>query len=179
MAAILDFCRFLPIKWPKSKIFKIHQSDLWNVTQGRYMQNFRFLACMVSKWMYLLCFWDIAIWSSCAYSNYLRTQIFKKSYLGLRIIFFDAVFCLLLYSMRSLKITKHDFWPLDPPPCGLNLKITTFNIKPTPKIFLALYTTPTNSKSSYKNPGRLLKMWYTVTQCPTYGPIIAAIAGLL
>ena len=118
MAAILDFCRFLPIKWPKSKIFKIHQPDLWNVTQGRYMQNFRFLACMVSKWMYLLCFRDIAIWSSRAYSNYPRTQIFKKSYLGLRIIFFDAVFCLLLYSMRSLKITKHDFWPLDPP-CGL------------------------------------------------------------
>ena len=61
----------------------------------------------------------------------------------------------------------------------INLKINTFNIKPTPKIFLALYTTPTNSKSSYKNPGSLLKMWYSVTQCPTYGPIIAAIAVLL
>ena len=44
-----------------------------------------------------------------AYSNYQQTQIFKKSYLGLRIIFFDAVFCLLLYFMRSLIITKHDF----------------------------------------------------------------------
>ena len=60
----------------------------------------------------------------------------------------------------------------------INLKITTFNIKPTPKIFLALYTTPTNTKSSYKKPGSLLKMWYSVTQCPTYGPIIAAIAEL-
>ena len=42
----------------------------------------------------------------------------------------------------------------------INLKINTFNIKPTPKIFLALYTTPTNTKSSYKKPESLLKMWY-------------------
>ena len=48
------FGSFSPIKCQKSKISKIHQSDLWNYWQGRYMQNFRFLACMVSKWMYLL-----------------------------------------------------------------------------------------------------------------------------
>ena len=48
------FGSFLPIKCPKSKNSKIHQPDLWNYSQGRYMPSFRFLACMVSKWMYLL-----------------------------------------------------------------------------------------------------------------------------
>ena len=33
----------------------------------------------------------------------------------------------------------------------INLKMTTFSIKPTPKILLALYTTPTNTISSYEN----------------------------
>ena len=124
MAAILDFCRFLPIKWPKIKIFKIHQSDLWNYWQGRYMQNFKFLTCMVSKWMYLLYSMRNRDLKFGAYSNYPRTPIFKNWLRELRIIFFDAVFCLLLYSMRSLKITKHDFWPL---PCGL--KYTFFSTK--------------------------------------------------
>ena len=55
MAAILDFYRFLPIKSEKNKIFKICQSDLWNVSQGRYMQNFSILACKVFSGMYLTC----------------------------------------------------------------------------------------------------------------------------
>ena len=55
MAAILDFYRFSPIKSEKNKIFKICQSDLWNVTQGRYIQNFSILPSLVFSGMYLMC----------------------------------------------------------------------------------------------------------------------------
>ncbi len=45
----------------------------------------------------------------------------------------------------------------------INLNMTTFNIRPTPKIFLTPYTTPTKTPKvhyiySYKKPGNLLKI---------------------
>ena len=66
---LAHFCPYCKIR--KNKIFKICQSDLWNVSQGRYMQHSSILACMVFSGIYLTCSYsciDIAIWSLGAYT---------------------------------------------------------------------------------------------------------------
>ena len=49
------FAYKMPMKCPKSKIFKIAKSDLQNYLQGRYKPNFKFLAYSLSAKRYILC----------------------------------------------------------------------------------------------------------------------------
>ena len=46
----LKFGMYLPCMPKILKNLKIAASDLWTVIQGRYMPNFKFLACMVSEY---------------------------------------------------------------------------------------------------------------------------------
>ena len=48
------------------------------------------------------------------YCNYRQIAIFKKSYVGLGIIFFDAVSCIFSISTRSLRINYIFFGPQTP-----------------------------------------------------------------
>ena len=73
---------FLPNKWRTRKISKFYLPLLWRLTQERYHQSLKFLACMVSKRMVPKGFWDIAVWSSHAYSNCIVTHISKNHNFG-------------------------------------------------------------------------------------------------